>query len=314
MGGGGGGGAGFDFTDNIAMFTNLATSNEGASAALTWEVPPLATTMFNGITGCSLAANQITLPAGTYQISWAIQAPAAGYVWSRMYDVTGAAVLGYGGQIYAEASLSIHDMFGSMRVTFGAENLIQFEKKAGLARADWGLGWNKSVSESTSSQTIEVLIRKEDANTEDHCSFMQVEAHAVNAGTATADTWMTRALDIYGTNGITGLSNSAGSITIPAGTYFYEGLQCGQSINGSIQSRLYDTTGSAVLGDYGQNGFDASRSSQSYGCGEFTVSVESVIRWQMMPSATQSTSGMGADKNWGTEIETYANLRLWKRA
>lgn len=55
---------------NYAHFQHSVSSgsNGGSSSATTYNTRTINTTVTNNITGCSLASNKITLPAGTYQI------------------------------------------------------------------------------------------------------------------------------------------------------------------------------------------------------------------------------------------------------
>lgn len=74
------------------------TNNESFGAAA-WVTRVLETSVTNTISGASLAANQVTLPAGTYEVT--VNAPicstnGGNFIYKhRLYNVTGAAVLLY---------------------------------------------------------------------------------------------------------------------------------------------------------------------------------------------------------------------------
>lgn len=64
-----------------------------AITANTWTVRDLNTVHTNDISGASLAANQITLPAGTYEIDAYVPAYASNAAKARLYDTTANAVV-----------------------------------------------------------------------------------------------------------------------------------------------------------------------------------------------------------------------------
>lgn len=71
----------------------------GSATAGSYVTRTLNTVVVNRIAGASLASNQITLPAGTYQIDAACPANAAGAHQVRLYNVTDSSVIAYGSSI-----------------------------------------------------------------------------------------------------------------------------------------------------------------------------------------------------------------------
>ena len=65
----------------------------GSSSASTWNVRTLNTEKVTSITGASLAANRVTLPAGTYEIEASAPAREVDTHRLRLQDITGAATL-----------------------------------------------------------------------------------------------------------------------------------------------------------------------------------------------------------------------------
>lgn len=65
----------------------------GTLTAGSWNTRTLNTTLTNDISGCSIAANQITLPAGTYYITAATVGHDIGGHRARLFDVTNNAIL-----------------------------------------------------------------------------------------------------------------------------------------------------------------------------------------------------------------------------
>jgi hypothetical protein len=84
------------FEDQKAQNTNGGTFTSGAN-----RTRDLNATVVNTITGCSLAGNQITLPAGKYYIVWSAPAFAVNQHQTLLYNVTGAAELKRGSQEYS---------------------------------------------------------------------------------------------------------------------------------------------------------------------------------------------------------------------
>ncbi len=80
-----------------AQYAEVQPSGTGAGDSVAaWTVRVLNTTTASSIAGASLAANQITLPAGTYDVNASVpcfsNGVATGFK-ARLYDATGAAVL-----------------------------------------------------------------------------------------------------------------------------------------------------------------------------------------------------------------------------
>jgi hypothetical protein len=76
------------FEDQKPSGTDGGTFTSGA-----WQTRTLNTSVINNITGVSLATNQITLPAGTYQVSGYAVAHDVNQNQTRIQDTTGAATL-----------------------------------------------------------------------------------------------------------------------------------------------------------------------------------------------------------------------------
>jgi hypothetical protein len=73
------------FADQKALNTAGGTFTSGA-----WQIRTLNTTIYNTIAGCSLATNQVTLPAGNFYLEWRAPAGGVGGNISRLFNVTGS--------------------------------------------------------------------------------------------------------------------------------------------------------------------------------------------------------------------------------
>ena len=103
----------------------------GTFTAGSWQTRTLnATVGTTTISGASLATNQITLPAGTYNIrAWA-QAHYTNVHQTRLYDTTGAAVLALGTTARAESGYG--DSVSLVNGTFvlSVESVLELQHRA----------------------------------------------------------------------------------------------------------------------------------------------------------------------------------------
>lgn len=78
------------FSNNFAQFSDQKTNGTsgGVCSNATWNTRTLNTTNTNNISGVSLAANQITLPSGTYYVEANAPAAQVGYNILRIRNVT----------------------------------------------------------------------------------------------------------------------------------------------------------------------------------------------------------------------------------
>ena len=93
------------FQDAKAVNTAGGSFTSGA-----WRTRDLQTTQVNKITSCSLASNQITLPAGTYYAWATTPSRAVQRNYSRLYNTTNSATLIAGGISYSgDASIAVEE-------------------------------------------------------------------------------------------------------------------------------------------------------------------------------------------------------------
>lgn len=86
---------------NFAYFEDRkSTGTAGGGASSGYQTRDLNTEVHNGITGCSLSSNKVTLPAGTYLVEGACPAARVNSHKCRLYDATAGAVLAYGTSEY----------------------------------------------------------------------------------------------------------------------------------------------------------------------------------------------------------------------
>jgi hypothetical protein len=99
----------------------------------------LNTTEFNNITGASLAANEVTLPAGTYDFYGSAPASGVGRTKLFLYNVTDATYEGNGYSSNASVIETICTVFGSFTITspknFALRHYTQTAQATGLGDA-----------------------------------------------------------------------------------------------------------------------------------------------------------------------------------
>lgn len=118
-----------------AAGTSAGTFTTGA-----WRVRELSDTPLNNIAGASLAANQITLPAGTYDIE--ARAPAVGVNahQARLYNVTAAASLLEGSSAFTTAAGVGTDSVVRGRIVLAVTSVLEFQHACQTTVTTDGLG------------------------------------------------------------------------------------------------------------------------------------------------------------------------------
>jgi hypothetical protein len=111
----------------------------GVLSAHTWNVRALNTVRLNTITGASLAANRVTLPAGTYEIDAATSAWNASGLRPRLYNVTDAAVTIEGLNGNSEQSVTVYGLIkGRFTISASKTFELQLHIQSGLAETRMG--------------------------------------------------------------------------------------------------------------------------------------------------------------------------------
>jgi hypothetical protein len=119
-----------------------STSEGGTFTSGSWQTRTLQTEALNTITGASLASNQITLPAGTYEIDAYARAYRVGKHQAKLRDTTGAAdlILGVPGvsqnaSDYAECPSVIKGRF-----TLSVESDLEIQHRCATTQNTNGFG------------------------------------------------------------------------------------------------------------------------------------------------------------------------------
>ena len=141
------------------------------------------------------------------------------------------------------------------------------------------------------------------------------ESYATNTGPGAASSGLnTRALNTIQYNGITGLSVASSAVSLPAGSYWFDGSApaYGYSTINSHQLILYNNTSSALAltgtAEYSYLGTSQTRSRVS---GLLTFSVTTSLSLKHWFSGAQATDGQGVTSNSGYD-NIFATLDIIK--
>lgn len=140
-------------------------SANGGASTTTWDTRDLNTEYYDPDGIVSVASNQFTLAAGSYIIEWS--APAFGATTyrhvTRLYDITGAAVIRYGTTVLTitvnETEPIQATSTGCAFVSIASNNVYEIQDKAWGAEATWGWGNSSAFSDAVSIFTIVKIIK-----------------------------------------------------------------------------------------------------------------------------------------------------------
>jgi hypothetical protein len=127
----------------------------GTFTAGDWRTRDLNTERTNEITGASLAANQITLPAGTYHVSWSAPAHDVNDHQTRLQNITDAATLLTGSCGHCDTSSGTQPQTNSVgegRFTLAAAKTIELQHQCDTTEFTDGFGNASGYDEEIFSQ------------------------------------------------------------------------------------------------------------------------------------------------------------------
>ena len=281
----------------------LTTQNQSIrirSDGANWQVVALAFDTLSLIKGDDVAsANALTLGSGNY------------------FDITGTTAITSIGTRGVGTTVKLH-FDGALTLTHHATDLIlpgaaNITTAAGdeaefveYASGDWRCTNYQRASglpiaaDPFSAQLLHVRDQKT-ANTA--------------GGDFTAGSYVTRTLNTSLTNEISGASLGSNQITLPAGTYYIEASAPGFDCGGH-KTRLYNTddTSTILVGTSETCVQGNETQTQSFVRGRFTLAAQKVLELQHQCGQTKATTGLGNPVNLGSEVEVYADVRIWKVA
>jgi len=149
-----GGGAGGLYDAYVCVVDEKAQNTAGGGfTSGAWQTRDLNTERADTASIASLAANQITLPAGTYQVRAMAPAFMGSQHQARLYDVTGAAVLvvgtsevNFGTDGGSSVEYHTSKSFVVGRFTLSVESVIELQHRCSVTRATDGFGYPANLT------------------------------------------------------------------------------------------------------------------------------------------------------------------------
>ena len=136
-----------------ALFADQKTQNTdgGTFTQDAWQTRDLNTTIANtDTTNIVLGTNQFTLLAGSYLIKWSAPASMCDENQTRLYDITGAALVAVGSSAFNYPNhptyLAVGPSSGFARVTPGSSNIYRIEHRCKDTQATSGFGLASDVA------------------------------------------------------------------------------------------------------------------------------------------------------------------------
>ena len=115
--------------------------NGGTATSGSWQTRDLNTEIADPSGIVSISANEFTLAAGNYLITWSAPAGDVRGHQSRLYDVTGTAEVGVGTSEYSYTDYDGETRsMGALRVTPSGSNVYRIEHRVNTTKADRGYG------------------------------------------------------------------------------------------------------------------------------------------------------------------------------
>lgn len=146
--------------ENLAIFVDQKadTTPGGTFTSGAWQIRDLNTTRVNNISGVSLAANQITLPAGTYEIEASAPARQVDLHKARLFNVTDAvtAIVGTSEVSEATGTIATPRSFILGEVTIASAKSFRLEHRCSTTRGTDGFGSASSFGEAEVYSIIKI--------------------------------------------------------------------------------------------------------------------------------------------------------------
>ena len=138
-----------------AVFADEKASGGGGTfTSGAWRTRDINTTVYNGITGCSISSNQITLAAGTYIIEAHMPFQRSDWTATRLYNVTDSSVAGYGGNGYIDNASEHNEAIMITAITIAATKAFEIQMQGYTTRADTGFGQNHGFQKEVYTQVL----------------------------------------------------------------------------------------------------------------------------------------------------------------
>ena len=140
-----------------AVFADQKASGAGGTFTNgAWRTRDINTTTYNGITGCSISSNQITLAAGTYIIEAHMPVCGVDSGASRLYNITDSSVAGFGTGFYAEGGPATDQYDANMKtaITIAGTKVFEIQQYGTTTKTSVGFGQNNGFQTEVFTQVL----------------------------------------------------------------------------------------------------------------------------------------------------------------
>ena len=121
----------------------------GSSTAGVWKTRNINTEDTDTGGHCSIANNQITLAAGTYECFIACPSYLAGSNKARLYNVTDGAVVLLGQNAQTSNAATVVGRF-----TIAAQKTFEIQHQCSITKTEYGFGWNNDFDGANEVYTV----------------------------------------------------------------------------------------------------------------------------------------------------------------
>ena len=132
-------------TQTFAVFTDQKTSGShgGTFTSGAWRTRDINTSQYNNITSASIASNQITLPAGTYQVSAYAPFGSTNQCATRLYNITDSSATILGSSEYNDNTDPFKQTKGFVDgiFTIAGTKVFEIQQYGAVTKATTGFGF-----------------------------------------------------------------------------------------------------------------------------------------------------------------------------
>lgn len=292
-----------------------ANVDGGTFTSGAWQTRTLNTEVVDEI-GSTLAANQFTLPAGTYEIeasapSWRVDANKL-----RLRNITDGTTALVGGSYYSGGGdVGTHSELRG-RITIASTKTFELQHRCALTSATFGFGVGTDVGEVEvyAEVWIERITTVQPAGDAGSLLYLRDEkASGVAGGDFVSGDWRTRTLNTEVVDEI-GSTLASNQFTLPAGTYNVRASAPSYRVHRN-QLRLRNVT-DGTTAVVGQSAFAVNAAGDGGVAvleGRFTIAAQKTFELQHRCETTFATQGFGIEVNFD-EVEIYAVVWIEKVA
>ncbi len=304
--------------DLLHVIDKKTVNTSGGTPSVGANTRDLNTVLTNDISGASLAANQITLANGTYEIIAHAPCFRGDEHRAYLYNVSDALIEIVGANNYARNSGTTSQgwqfqnrsiVSGRFTVTGGPKDFELRHEITATGGGSQGLGVESNDGRDEKYTSVQIRLIVDDF---DLLHMRDEKTPNTDGGSSSATTFNIRDINTVKINEITGASLTSNVITLPAGTYEVKALACAWDVTKN-RIGLWDKDNSIFM-VLGQNQY--ARGTINHGniaflYGQFIIEIETDFELHHFTGGAVTTNGLGRKMNDGS-VEVYTELLIKK--